>query len=486
MANRFDHMKKIVFASVFFCLFNISRAQNYQAVHGSPYAGSLGIYNNPASGIHSYYNWDITLFSVQSKSSSNGFSSTKPLIKLPKANIYLSNGDKQRFLHLSQDIRVLNARFKLNQRKAIAFGFNTRNYIHIKSKAFKFIDTISSLNSFLQYNRPPPSLGGKIVNSTWAELYASYSQIIRSTNTDQLSAGITLKALRGVSGIYLQVDRMRFTETTQPGSPPTFVVTDPNGKYGYSSNYDKLQNNNSSNKNVNDFLSYTQGSLGVDLGVEYLLKNDYPPQYDDVEKLEYSWKIGVSILDLGRNFFKHGKYSRQFNGVLTDVSESELENKFSSPNNIQDFYDSLQTVVQQLQQPGPAFYIWQPTRLVVNIDRPIQDNFFINGELSINFFSTQNTKRLHTRELNLLTITPRWETSLLGVYLPVQLNTQGQLWVGSAFKAGPLLIGIHDWRWLFSKNKVFNGGAYLALVVRNFFSSSEKAKRIKNIDCPPF
>ena len=133
-------MKKIALAAMLFSLFIASRGQNYQAIHGSPYAGSLGIYNNPATGIHSHYNWDITLFSVQSKSSTNAFSSTQPLIKLPQANVYLSNGDKQRYIHASQDLHVLNTRIKLNQRKAIAFGFNVRNYVHIKSKGFKFLD----------------------------------------------------------------------------------------------------------------------------------------------------------------------------------------------------------------------------------------------------------------------------------------------------------------------------------------------------------
>src|SRR5215210_536229 len=107
-------MKKIAFAAVLVCSFPICEGQNYQAIHGSPYAGSLGVYNNPATGIHSYHNWDITLFSVQAKSSTNAFSATKPLIKLPEADVYLSNGDKQRFIHLNQDLHILNTRFKLN------------------------------------------------------------------------------------------------------------------------------------------------------------------------------------------------------------------------------------------------------------------------------------------------------------------------------------------------------------------------------------
>jgi Family of unknown function (DUF5723) len=278
---------------------------------------------------------------------------------------------------------------------------------------------------------------------------------------------------------------MRFTEVLRPAQLPQYVLTDTRGKYGYSSNYDRLDENKSSNTNINEFLNYTQGSLGIDLGAEYLLKNDYTPLYDDEETLEYNMKIGVSVLDLGRNLFKHGTYSREFSGVLNDVSEDELEEKFSSIESIKDFYDTLQTVVQTLTAPASEYYISQPTRVVVNVDKHIQDDFFVNAELTVNFYSTQNKKRLHTRELNLLTVTPRWEKSLLGVYMPIQLTTQGQFWIGTAFKAGPLLIGVHDWRGLLSKNKIFNGGGYLALVIRNFLSSgSGRQKPVKNMDCP--
>ena len=478
-------MKKTVFAAVFFCMFIALHGQNYQAIHGSSYAGSLGTYNNPASGIHSPFNWDVTLFSAQSKSSTNAFSSTHPLIKLPQASVYLSNGDKERHVHANQDVHVLNARLKLNQYKAVAFGLNVRNYVHVRSKNFKFLDTISSFNSFLQFNRPVPSLGGMAINNGWAEAYLSYSQVVRKTDIDQLSAGITIKATRGVSGVYGRVDNLKFTEVPQPGQIPMFLVTEPIGSYGYSSNYDRLDDN--SKQNANDFLVYTQGSFGVDIGVEYLLKGNYAPQFDAAEsELDYDWKIGVSLLDLGRNKFKHGRYSAQFNGAATAVNEVELENKFSSPDDIEDFYDSLRTVVTNLQSPDPDYHIWQPTRLVINVDKWLGQNLFINGEVNINFFATSSKTNLHTRELNLLTVTPRWETSMLGLYLPIQLNTQGQLWIGSAFKVGPLLLGIHDWRWLLSKNQVFNGGAYFAIVLRNFFNTSGgKERNIKYMECPP-
>ena len=49
------------------------KAQDYHAIHGSSYAGSLGVHNNPASILMSPYKWDVTLFGGQLKSGSNLF-----------------------------------------------------------------------------------------------------------------------------------------------------------------------------------------------------------------------------------------------------------------------------------------------------------------------------------------------------------------------------------------------------------------------------
>src|ERR1700761_4921019 len=46
-------------------------AQNYQAINGSPYAGAMGVGNNPASILSTPYPWDITIFSTQEKNTTN-------------------------------------------------------------------------------------------------------------------------------------------------------------------------------------------------------------------------------------------------------------------------------------------------------------------------------------------------------------------------------------------------------------------------------
>jgi hypothetical protein len=62
------------------------------------------------------------------------------------------------------------------------------------------------------------------------------------------------------------------------------------------------------------------------------------------------------------------------------------------------------------------------------------------------------------------------------------VTTEGHVWVGGAFKAGPLLFGVHNWADLFSKDRTQQGGFYLALVIRP--EKGFKFKENKHYTCP--
>ena len=116
-------------------------------------------------------------------------------------------------------------------------------------------------------------------------------------------------------------------------------------------------------------------------------------------------------------------------------------------------------------------------RIVLNIDRFIYRNIYINADISINMPASLLKKWYSVHEMNLLTITPRWETSRYGFYLPIQVTNTKRFWIGGAFKAGPLLFGIHNWANLFTKNTIQNGGGYIALIIRNLAAIPKKYDR---------
>ena len=78
--------------------------------------------------------------------------------------------------------------------------------------------------------------------------------------------------------------------------------------------------------------------------------------------------------------------------------------------------------------------------------------------------------------------------------MPVLMNIKKQVWVGGAFRAGPLLLGTHNLSNIFSKNKIQNGGFYLALTIRpgrkydraRDGTDKDKRRQQKNFECPVF
>src|SRR4051812_22813498 len=103
-------------------LFNFLNAQNYHAINGSAYSGSMSTALNPASIVHVPYPWDITPFSVQLKQSTNAFKVEQfsLLSSWDSATMTALNGIKKRFFFATQDIRLFNTRINLNSKAAVA------------------------------------------------------------------------------------------------------------------------------------------------------------------------------------------------------------------------------------------------------------------------------------------------------------------------------------------------------------------------------
>lgn len=200
-------------------------------------------------------------------------------------------------------------------------------------------------------------------------------------------------------------------------------------------------------------------------------------------------------MDIGYNKYRHGSRSRLAIAGRAGITDSLIENKFSTVSTFDNFNDSLAGIAGSLTGVSGDFFIYQPTRLMINIDQHIIHNFFINAEITLPILSLASKNTLYIKDMNLLALTPRWELKSLGAYFPILLNTRKQLWVGGAFKAGPILFGTHNLSNLFSKNKSQSGGLYLAFTIRpgkkydrQAHSPNDKlpGKQKRNLKCPKF
>ncbi len=185
---------------------------------------------------------------------------------------------------------------------------------------------------------------------------------------------------------------------------------------------------------------------------------------------------------MGYGQYHFGQYSTRARNIKPDITDTRLDQTFDSTiNSVETFRDSLATVFTTAGRYSGKFRINHPGRLVVNVDKFITAAFFLNVDLSVGLSSLSAGDNQVVKDMNLLTLTPRWETRKKGFYLPVYYNYRNQLWIGGAVRLGPVLLGVHNWSNLFSKKKMQRGGGYLAIILKASDYTSKKAD--KRLDC---
>jgi len=459
MSLRIHHW--IIFLGLFIPF--VLPAQNYRAIHGSSQAGGLGAANNPSSILHVPFSWDITLFSVQEAHTTNAFylADYSLLSHRDSVSIFGRNETSKRFVFANQDIHLLNGRIRLNAHQAIAFGINLRSYIQAKTSKFTFNDTATEMRQYMNINRDNIPLSGEMTGMAWAEIFGTYAQTILDKEWAILNAGITVSVTRGLAGAYLRTGNIGFTATAT--NPAKYILNDATLEYGYSANIDDADAAEKGSKRP-AFTRRTLSSIALNVGIEYIVPVE--KSGDESNGYHYDLKIGLSVLDLGFNNYRYSNNSRSFVLDGGNLADTVLESRFDNINSLEDINDTLSGLSSSANVLTGYFRVFQPARVVLNVDKNIQDNFFVNGEITIPLTPLLGNSHHAVRDMNLIAITPRVETRTWGAYLPFTINARGQAWIGGAAKAGPVLLGLHNWANVFAKNKMQEGGFYLALTLK--------------------
>ena len=473
---------KIIFAFYFLPLSAVT--QNYTAVNGSSYIGSLNVHNNPAAIVNSPLKWDITLFGVQDKQTTNAIEVLNySLLSDPKKSQYkITPGHSSRYGIANSNLNLLNTRIALNKKSAIAFGVTIKSNAFLKTSPYNFIDTISQFADFFTLNEGAQNMKLDMATGGWAELFATYSQTVIDNEYGRLNAGISLKINKGLSGSFASLANGNFIRFAT--NPAGYRVTSADFDFGYSSNYDNWDSAKNFKENSRNFFSNTEAAGSFDIGLEWLVKLQSVASYfADDAYFDYDWKIGVSVLDIGYSQYRFGSNSTRARDINPDVTDFLLDNTFDSTiNSVATFRDSLARVFSNMGTYTGNFRVTHPARLVFNIDKFITEAFFVNADISINVSSLSSGPNEQLKDLNLLTLTPRWETRKSGFWLPFYYNTRNQFWIGGAVRFGPVLFGVHNWSNIFSNKKMHRGGGYLAIILKAADFSTDKTD--SRLNCP--
>ena len=455
------------------------RLDNYSGVN------SLAI--NPASNLNSFFAWDVNLVAAGFFAETNyGYfrNTTLPSLLKNTDQVYLATDfeneaeiggdmlifdfyDDNRKKHGLIDAFVSGPGFMVNLNGKHSFGAFTNFRVMVSTQKAP-----NQLN-YYHFDRTP--YGEEIsippfdfAAMSWAELGVNYAYATETTS-GKLGLGISLKKLNGYEALYF---KNQSTSTITQIDRDSTLISQADIEFGFTSsnadgNYNGLQKNGD--------------GWAFDLGATFII--------DETED-GYRWRLGASLLDIGRINFKSNAEAHQFK--IEQATTLNIRD-YDQLDNVDDYIEmfSQQTLGDSstsLQQGG--FAVWLPAALSLQADYSLSSRFYVGSTL-IQRIPLGKGANIVERS-NLLAINPRFETRWLGISFPFLLYNWQDFRLGTSIRLGFLTIGTDNLGSILRKSDFSGTDFYIALKVNPFkigggrLGAGGKKARGKNVKCYEF
>jgi len=478
--------KNLLHAACILCAATAS-AQERLGLANSNYAGTTGMPLNPSSMVDSKAWLDINLvgadvfawnnFSYFGKGDfyvwDDVFSGNIP------TSLYRTNGKQK---HAAANIRVDGPSFTLSQGKN-AFGFHTAARVFVSAEDLTE-PTALFIREGLDYNPQrlvdynQQKMGAYA--TAWAEIGLSYGRIVFQEGRDMINVGITAKYLMGIGHMSLYLEDLDHEVT----SDEDWDIANVTGQYAMTEP------------------GFANGhGFGVDLGVTYkrMLEDvdDYAPHtaQSDCGTIDYKYKIGMSLLDLGGINFNKNSVIRKFDNSTTTWNNYP-DADVSSMSDIDALIMSQFASDAGSITSGVRYGTTTPSAVSVQFDYNIGKNFYANATWVQGFKLSEGTTGIRR---SLLAITPRYENKWFEASLPISLYDYRSPQLGMAFRFYSVIIGSDNILPFFIPMNVYSGNIYASvkiMLVKNPTCGKGKRKSGKKkngkmkggsaVDCPAF
>ena len=394
-------------------------------------------------------------------------------------SLYKTNGKQK---HAAANVRVDGPSFTLSHGKN-AFGFHTAARVFVSAEDLSE-PTALFIREGLDYN-PQQTINYDQKNmgafaTAWAEVGLSYGRIVYQEGKDMINVGVTAKYLMGIGHMSAYVDDLNHTVVDEQD----WAVSNLTGQYAITEP------------------GFANGhGFGVDLGVTYkrMLEEvgDYSPHtaQSDCGTIDYRYKIGVSLLDLGGINFNKNSLIRTFENSTTtweDYPDAELNGIGDIDNLIASQFASDAGSMRT----GTRFSASIPSAISVQFDYNLGKNFYANATWVQGFKMGKRTTGIRR---SVIGITPRYEHKWFEAAIPISLYDYRSPMVGLAFRFYNVTIGSDNVLPFFVPMNIYSGNIYASVKITLFKNpacgkgraakKSKKKGRMKSgsaVDCPSF
>ena len=248
--------------------------------------------------------------------------------------------------------------------------------------------------------------------SAWMEIGLSYAYNAIKSYDQQLTVGISIKKLWGYGGGYLKTNNVNYIVVNDS----TINIKNLNAEAGFSVpvDYDN-----------NDYIStptFRGSGIGVDIGAVFVKKKKVSMNEWSGKKLcsqkydKYVYRIGVSILDIGRVKYTNNAQLHSYDDVskywvdVDTLNFTDINTMMSQISNT--FYGDPAASLK-----SNTIKIGLPTALSVQADFSLQNNIYIGGF----WIHPIRINRSALRRPAQLAVVPRFETKYFELSVPLSL-----------------------------------------------------------------
>ena len=247
-----------------------------------------------------------------------------------------------------------------------------------------------------------------------AELGLSYSNIVFARNYNKVDIGVTLKYLRPHSGMKFYTENIDYIVPNRD----TIIINNMNGKMKMSLPLDY------DNNNYYDGGSLFKGQgLGFDVGLVYTKTREIQNRYDRFRRLcrqesvDYDYKIGVSLLDVGYVTYSQHVQTHDYD----DVDAEWYGLRSFTFNNTNDFLREASYEFygdSTISNTGKEeFTMRLPTALSASFDYHFRQSWFVNAMM---VYGLPGGDEQYSRP-HYAAVTPRYQSENFGLSVPVSL-----------------------------------------------------------------
>ncbi len=461
--------------------------------HTDNYSGVYSLSFNPAEIVDSRYKFHFNVFSLSQTASNNYLGMRREALFGPGSDTAFADPNfddnyvverlngRRKSVYQNMDIGLLPSfMFSFGKKTQRSIAFNARVRTNVNAEG---IDERTARQAFREmsivelYDVGIQNKNFSLQAASWAEFGLSYGQDIINTGKHYLKAAGTMKLTQGLASAYFYSDNADIVFT----SDSTMTVKDTDIKFGYSEAFSNLP------RNFKEATDRNRYGLAWDIGAVYEFRPkheehkyelDGDPDFMNITQNKYMFKVGFSITDIGFLNFQRARgldaeFYANVNDIVLERFFAQAFDNFGSTG-LQGFNDTLILLFDEGRTKSEYYLMPLPTRINLYFDYHIWKGFYANFTASLSPGYIRDPQK--TRAISEFSLTPRFENSWFGFYLPTSINMHGNFHLGAGMRIGPLVVGTYDITPLLGKKVMYDANFYMALSVPIAKSLKDKDK----------